>query len=233
MKIIFLNTKKSICGLITLTKISLFLLVLSLSACGGNDKRNIPPTVEVLDVNLSYLVTDTVNPSNRIIAVEAGANDIDGSISSINWSILSNHQIELIDSDTKTVQFIAPLINSEKIDLFVLEVEATDNQGSKTTDTVDIDLNDDLIVFIPPTSAKRGEYIEVNALIFGRESKISELNWSVSNGAEVTLLDADTATVTFHAPNSPSIFEVNLELEVSFMDGSENQIFNAFVTLHD
>jgi hypothetical protein len=233
MIIMFLNTKRNIMGLITLAKLSFLLLGLSLSGCGGSGTENMPPTVEMASVNFSYFATDTVDPSNRTIDVEADTGDIDGSISAISWSILSDHQIELIDSDTKIVQFNSPLINSEKIDLLVLEVEVTDNQGSETTDTVDIDLNDDLIIFIPLISAKRGEEIEVNALTFGRESKISELSWSVSNGIEVTLLDANTDTVTFLTPDSSTIFEVNLELEVSFMDGSENQIFNAFVTLHD
>ncbi|MFT6991100.1 MAG: hypothetical protein ACJASL_003087 [Paraglaciecola sp.] len=228
-----INRKKNILRLITLTNMFILLLGLSLSGCGGNSTENTPPTVKIGDVNLFYFVTDTLYPSKRTIEAEADADDIDGSISSINWSILSNHQVELIGSDTKTIQFTAPLINSEEIDLFVLEVEATDNQGSKTTDRVEIDLNDDLIIFIPLISAKRGEEIEVNALIFGRESKVSELNWSVSNGVEVTLLDANTDTVTFLAPNSSTLSAVNLELEVSFMDGSENRTFNAYVTLHD
>ncbi|AGH43706.1 hypothetical protein C427_1597 [Paraglaciecola psychrophila 170] len=228
-----INCKKYILRLITLTNMFILSLGLSLSGCGENSTENTPPTVKIGDVNLFYFVTDTLDPSKRTIEAVADADDIDGSISSINWSILSHHPIELIGSDTKTIQFTAPLINSEEIDLFVLEVEATDNQGSITTDTVEIDLNDDLIIFIPLISAKRGEEIEVNALIFGRESKVSELNWSVSNGVEVTLLDANTDTVTFLAPNSSTFSTVNLELEVSFMDGSENRIFNAYVTLHD
>ncbi|WP_293752266.1 hypothetical protein [uncultured Paraglaciecola sp.] len=233
MIIRFLNTQKNIIKLKKLTKIYFLLLSLSLSGCGGNSSENIPPTVDILNVEFLHTVTDTVDPANRIVVVEADVDDIDGSVSDVNWSILSSHQIDLIDSDTKVVRFNAPLINSSEIDLFVLEIEVTDNQGSKTTNSVDIDLNDDLIIFVPLISAKRGEEVEVNSLIFGRKNKISGLNWTVSNGVEVTLLDANTETVTFLAPSSSTISEVHLDLEVSYMDGSDNQIFKAFVILLD
>jgi hypothetical protein len=233
MIIRLLSTQKNIIELKKLTKISFLLLSLSLSGCGGNSAENIPPTVEILNVEFLHTVTDTVDPANRIVVVEADVDDIDGSVSDVNWSILSSHQIDLIDSDTKVVRFNAPLINSSEIDLFVLEIEVTDNQGSKTTNSVDIDLNDDLIIFVPLISAKRGEEVEVNSLIFGRKNKISGLNWTVSNGVEVTLLDANTETVTFLAPSSSTISEVHLDLEVSYMDGSDNQIIKAFVIMID
>jgi hypothetical protein len=79
----------------------ILLLGFSLSGCGENSTENISPTVKIGDVNLFYFVTDTLHPSKRTI--EAEANDIDGSISSINWSILSHHPIELIGSVTKTI----------------------------------------------------------------------------------------------------------------------------------
>ena len=73
----------------------------------------------------------------------------------------------------------------------------------------------------------------MNSLIFGRKNKISGLNWTVSNGVEVTLLDANTEIVTFLAPSSSTISEVHLDLEVSYMDGSDNQIIKAFVIMID
>jgi len=230
----FLNKLKNVVGLVTLIKMSFLLLVLSISGCGGNSTKNAPPTVQIVDVDSSTPIAGTVNPSNRMFIVEADISDVDGSISSINWSILSDQDIELIDYTTETVQFNAPLIDSDEIDLLVLEIEATDNRGSKTTDTVEIDLNDDLIIFIPLTSAEKGEEVVINALIFGRKSKISGFNWAVSSNVEITLFDTNTDTVSFLAPNTSSaVSEVSLTLEVSFMDGSENQIFNAFVDLLD
>ena len=226
-----LQLKKNVLELTVLLRISFLILILS--ACGGNSNENTPPTIEILDVNFFYFVTDTVDPSKRTVEVVAEANDIDGDISSIDWTILSNHEIDLIDADTKIVRFTSPLTNSEEIDLFVLEVEVTDNKGSKTTDTVEIDLNDDLLIFIPLISAIRREEVKVNALVLGRKSKISGFNWSVANGVDITLLDANTDTVTFIAPPSTTISEVKLVLEVSFMDGCKNQIFDVFVTLGD
>jgi hypothetical protein len=230
----FISKLKKNLGLVALTKMAFLLLGFSLSGCGENSApKNTPPNVQIVDVNSFNFVTDTVNPSNRIFVVEADTSDVDGTISNINWSILSGQDFELIDFSTEIVQFTAPLIDSDEIDLLVLEVEATDNQGSKTTDTVEIDLNDDLIIFIPLTSAEKGEEVVINALIFGRKSKISGFNWAVSSNVDVTLFDASTDTVSFLAPNISSVSDVSLTLEVSFMDGSENQIFNAFVNLFD
>ncbi|WP_158965754.1 hypothetical protein [Paraglaciecola sp. L3A3] len=230
---LFLTPATYISKLVKLNQMCLLLIVLAVIGCGGKSIDNRPPSVEIVDVNFVHVVTDVIDPANRIVTAEAKASDSDGSITAINWSILSEHQIDLRDADTEIVEFNAPLINSDEIDLLVLEVEVTDNSGSKTTATIELDLNDDLVINIPLVSAQRGQEAVVTVNIFGRASKIAGLNWSMPDDPDIILFDANTDTVRFLAPSSSSISEMKLSLLVSFIDGSEDKIYNSFITLHD
>lgn len=112
------------------------------------------------------------------------------------------------------------MITSEDQNLVIIEYTVTDNKESQTSSTYEQDINDYLTVLISDIEVNSGDESELRAMIHGRESKISKLLWSVDSEHEITLLDVDTKTVSFIAPDVNEITEVTLKLDITTTDAA-------------
>lgn len=215
---------------------SLFTLVLFSSllvGCGSNSenkKENVPPSIDTVSYSVSYNLQED---KSLLLAVEGTvfSSDEDGIIESYEWKLLTSQAITLDGYDTDTVNFEKKLINSEEVDEVILEVSVMDNDGAQTTlNTFEVDINDYLAVYLWDTEAKAGETIELKAGIYGRESNLASLTWSVKSEHNIQLLDANTGSVSFVAPNHTENNVVTLELKYEYLDG-QTQTAEAHVTI--
>jgi hypothetical protein len=181
------------------------------------EENNIPPTIDGFQTLSSVSFNDN-NSLTSNASFTVNASDIDGSIASYKWSLLSSQDIQLHDTETVTTSLEIPLISSEDQNLMIIEATVTDNKESQTSSTYKLDINDYLTVFIYDIEARTGDESELRATIHGRQSKISKLLWSVDSGHEITLFDADTKVVSFVAPDVNEITEVTLRLDVTTID---------------
>lgn len=195
----------------------LFYIVL-ISACNSNrnvqEEDNTPPVIDGFQAPSSVSFTDD-NSLISNVSITVNASDIDGSIVSYKWNLLSSQDIQLHDIETATINFEVPLISSEDQNIVIIEATVTDNKESQTSSTYEQDINDYLTVLIYDIEVNSGDESELRATVHGRESKISKLLWSVDSEHELALLDVNTKIVSFVAPDVSEITEVTLKLDIT------------------
>ena len=198
-----------------------FFYIILISGCNSNEsvqeEDNTPPVIDGFQASSSVSFADDNSLINNV-SITVNTSDIDGSIASYKWNILSSQDIQLHETDTATISFEVPLISSEDQNLVIIEATVTDNKESQTSSTFEQDINDYLTVLIYDIEVNSGDESELHATIHGRESKISKLLWSVDSEHEMTLLDVDTKIVSFVAPDVSEITEVILKLNITTTD---------------
>ena len=187
------------------------------------------------DANVTITVFDNIPPTasagadqsvyeGTSVALDAsGSSDSDGSIASYSWQQVdsSGYTAALIDADSATPSFTAPEVAADTELIFELTV--TDNNGDQDSDTVVIAIKDN-----NPPSANAGSDQSVN------EGAIVQLNGSASSDSEdstlgyswqqvdssgytAALIDADSATPSFTAPN-PVAADTDLIFQLTVTD---------------
>ncbi|WP_448211745.1 PKD domain-containing protein [Colwellia sp. MEBiC06753] len=201
--------------------IALALVLVSLFGCnndGDKDELNSPPVIEgATKTTASHY--DQENNLSFYTSWQAKTYDNDGEIVSYQWQLLTDQSFAISGLDTQTISFSYPAGRSEQPNQMIFDLTVTDDKGAKTSQTIEHDLNDYLIVDIWPKTAKSGEEAKLPAIIWGKASRISTLSWRVSSDHNITLFDANTDTVSFIAPQVNEETEIVLMLEVVETDG--------------
>lgn len=178
------------------------LVILFLTACGGGSDnsggaagdQNALPSVSV-DASVE------VNAAS-VVSIPSTASDTDGSIESYSWEQVSGDSVSLSGYDSATLSFDAPSVTVQSTLEFRITV--VDNDGGSASDTIVVTV---LPLNIAPI-ADAGEDFQVNegseTTISGSatdtDGSIATYAWTQVSGNGVTLLGADTATLTFEAP---------------------------------
>jgi hypothetical protein len=217
-----LNKMEFVMKLKPALKLLCFFYIVLISGCNSNEsvqEDNTPPVIDGYQTTSSVSFADD-NSLISNVSITVNASDIDGSIVSYEWSLLSSQDIQLHDTEIATISFEVPLISSEDQNQIIIEATVTDNKQSQTSSTYEQDINDYLTVLISDIEVNSGEEGALIATVLGRESKISTLLWTVDSALEIPLLDAETKVVSFVAPDVNEVTEVTLMLEVTETDGN-------------
>lgn len=189
----------------TLIKFFLFITLSGLVACGGSSKKPIQ------QVNNSPIVNAGadfhVNETNEV-KLFATASDPDGSITTINWQQTAGFQVELLNSNSLTPSFFAHTVAvGEQQTQITLQITATYNQGTSSSDNITITIN--AVNEAPIVNA--GEDIEVNekqlveitATASDDDNKIKSILWQQISGTPALIDDINSLKLSFVVPSIP------------------------------
>ena len=172
--------------------------------------------------------TVTVTGQNTIqefesLTLSAIADDIDGNIDTIMWSVKSGPVETLIGGDTQSVSFIAPGVAADTP--VVLEVLVTDNDGATAVGefAVTITATPNLAPTLSITgqdTVQEFESLALTAIANDSDGTIATFMWSVKSGPVETLIGGNTQSVSFIAPGVAADTPVVLEVLVTDNDGA-------------
>ena len=176
---------------------------------------NVPP---IANAGTDQLVMsgDTVN------LLGSNSSDPDGNISSYNWTYVSGTQVTIENANSSNAWFVAPQIEGS----ITIRLDVTDNNGAISSDEVIISVSN---ANIPPTATVNGGITVVSGdpnpvSVTGQgddtDGTITQYNWSQVAGPLVTLIDADTPTVSFNVPTVLVTSIVTLRLTVVDNEGA-------------
>jgi hypothetical protein len=202
-----------------LTLKTLFLsCFISISGCNSDENEiNIPPAIDGSSSTAVIVHTDD-NSLIKRVSMTVDASDIDGSIVAYKWNLLSEQNFQLNGKETATIDYEFPMVNSEEQNLLIIEATVTDNNDAQTSEIYEEDINDYIFVQVSDIEINAGAEGKLSASVYGRESNISTLLWTVDSEHELTLLDAETETVSFVAPDVNEVTEITLKLTVTDVD---------------
>ena len=203
-------------------------------------------------------VTDSDNAANEVsesaavgatVGVTAFASDADGSNNDVTYSLTSNpNNAFSIDSSSGEVTVANPAaINYENASTMQIEVTATSQDGSSSSETFNIAINDvdefdisavtdsDISDNVVNESAVVGASVGVTAFAEDLDGSDSDVTYSLSsNPGNAFAIDADTGEVTVNDPNALD-FEtaqtMQIEVTATSQDGStSNETFSISIT---
>ncbi|MCJ8312436.1 MAG: hypothetical protein HRU38_05720 [Saccharospirillaceae bacterium] len=167
---------------------------------------NIPPTANAGD---AFTTGD-----NTTVTVNGSADDIDGSVTSIAWTLTSGQTITLINADMATFSFDAPTVTTDETFSFTMSV--TDNSGSITTDTVDVSVTHTNLIPTVNAGSDITSGDAINITVTGSASdadgSIVSYAWAQTLGQSVVLTNANMASFSFDAPSNLSDQTLTFEL---------------------
>ena len=184
---------------------------------------NIPPTANA--------GSDVIaNPGDTIV-INGSGDDVDGTIASYNWVVTGGPSgIVLNGGDTAVVSFEMP-VDMQGLLSIVLQLTVTDDQGATGTDEVVIRPN------VPPIanagadqSAMVGDTVNLSGSGTDPDGTVVSYMWSQISGEPVTLVDPNSATTEFVAPNVATV--ITLRLKATDNHGGEDTD-DVVITIND
>lgn len=149
----------------------------------------------------------------------AGSADSDGSIVSYLWVQTSGPAVALMQANTVTAKFDAPLTDTQVSLTFDLTV--TDDGGATNTDSATVTVNPSQPPTVsagPDEEVVEGDDVALAGSASDADGTVATIDWVQTSGPAVTLTAEDTVTPSFTAPTVSSI--AVLEFEVTVVDGT-------------
>ena len=170
---------------------------------GGSSQRelpNVPPTANAgLDQSVDEQTTVTLSGSGV---------DSDGSIASYAWAQVSGTSVDLQNASSASASFEAP-DKASGMEELVFRLTVTDNRGEAASDEVSVTVS---YANSPPVADAGPDMTvlaqsQVTLMGSGEDSdgSVVSYQWGLSFGPQITLVDADTATASFTAPEWSSL----------------------------
>jgi len=178
----------------TIAKVSLSVLTCAvLAGCGGgSSETDNAPTVSV-----SASVALKEGRSANIVAT---ATD-DKQIASYQWSQVSGPTLTLTNTTAATVGVTAPAVSSDSD--AVLRVTVTDSAGQTASANVTVNVANNRLPAVTASfdSAAEKSNVTLTAVATDEDGDIVSYNWQQISGEPLTLTGADSAELSFVAPN--------------------------------
>ncbi|TWX63428.1 DUF1566 domain-containing protein [Colwellia demingiae] len=189
------------------------------------------PTVNLLPVVDAG--TDQAVDEETTVSLNATANDSDGSIVSYAWVQTTGSMVTLSNASSATATFIAPDVSSTTTLTF--DITVTDNIGDSTTDSLSVDINNNLAptaVFSVAIQIESGTSAELDAQSStDPEASPLQYDWrqTDSSGTGITLDDDSIVKPSFIAPTVGVTTVVTFELTVTDVGEKQDTYAATFV----
>jgi hypothetical protein len=172
----------------------------------------------------------TVDEETTVTLDGTGSSDPDGDTLSFSWTQAAGPSVTLIDSTTATPEFTAPEVDTATTLFFDLTV----SDGSKSdTDSVSVTVEPTNSAPTADAGANRRVNEGTTVTLDGTRSSDPDgdslsFSWTQTGGPSVALIDSNTATPEFTAPDVDSSTSLTFELTVS--DGSKSDTDSVTIT---
>ncbi|MFY8351074.1 PKD domain-containing protein [Pseudoalteromonas sp. SSM20] len=206
-------------------KLSLISSALLLVGCGGSDKKE---EVVIVENSLPTVSLNAVSINeNKPVTVKASANDSDGKIATYEWTVTSEHEIQLENASSAEVSFTAPSVSDEG-DIITLNVKVTDDDGASASAETNITVANVVpMVSFPTLTMNEKETKTLTATIDGAGDEVKNVNWSiVESDSGLELSNANTPVVNISAPELRETKSFTLSLSVEDVDGDITSLSN-------
>lgn len=168
----------------------------------------------VADAGMDFVATRADN----LVLDGTQSHDIDGQIAAYSWVQTSGAAVELMGAMGANPEFLAPATAG----VLSFELEVTDDSGLSATDTLQLRIN------APPDAAAGADFVidqGETVLLDGTTSSdedgvIATFAWAQASGPIVMLMDADSATPAFVAPQVAGV--LSFRLTVTDDDGESD-----------
>ncbi len=186
---------------------------LALAGCNnssdGGNIANVSPTVIIQSISAS---------ENTLVTLDATASDSDGSVSSYSWELTSGQTVTLTGDTTSSLSFTTPSV-LDAGDTLSFKVVVTDNDGAtaEATNTVTVS-NIVPSAIVAEQTVDEKDNVSVAATVSGNGNEIVSYLWIQTSGSTVELINADTDTLSFTAPEIIANEVIGLSLTVTDSD---------------
>lgn len=167
--------------------------------------------------------TDQTVSEGGLVTLQAG--DSSGDIVSYSWVQTGGIAVILSDAGSASPTFSSPDVDS--VTTLTFELTITDSNGGQTVDSVSVTVNPSVSISIPPVANAGADLVvEENGLIIvggsgaDEDGEIVSYAWVQTGGVTVALINADSAFVSFTAPETLGETTLSFELTVTDNDGN-------------
>jgi len=184
--------------------------------------------------NVSLVTSATEVKEGEAVSITAAAIDANaGDTLTYTWVQTSGTAATLTGKDTASLSFTAPNVDADEVLEFALTVnDGTDDVVS--TVLITVKNNNIPVVSLTPsaTEVKEGEDVSITAVAIDADSDdILTYSWAQTSGTAVTLTGADTASLSFTAPQVSA--NETLEFALTVNDGTDDVVSTISVKVND
>lgn len=205
----------------SITKDDNFVTVTSLSS-GDIDTLKSIEIIEFKDqiftLNNAPILTmpeDIIVRVGSSVELSVTASDPDNDDLIYSWVQTSGTSVTLSGSDSATVSFTAPIVNT--VSTVVLEANVSDSVDT-TKDVVNITIqpnNAPELTITDPQTVNEGDSVTISVTATDDDNDALSYRWVQVNGTTLNLTGSDTDAVTFVAPNVTADETLSVEVFVS------------------
>lgn len=156
---------------------------------------------------------------------------LDGSAStgplgfSFSWTQVDGSTVTLQNANTASAYFSAPGV-SDSGAILVFKLAVVDDEGNRSEDTVSVRVaNEDnsnhppSIATIEDLTVNEGDQVVLIASAYDSDGDMMTFSWTQNSGSPVALIGANTATLSFNAPEVSSDTTLSFQLRVTDEQG--------------
>ena len=168
---------------------------------------------------------------NTTVSLDGSASfDTDGTIASYSWTQVSGPEVTISNADQAVASFTAPEVDADSSLGFQLTV--TDNDGAAHTDTINVTINNVVIVVVEqnqaPVAVTANDFStddDTTVVLNGSASNdpdgtIVTYSWVQTAGINVSLYNSNKPLATFVAPVLKADSQLSFQLTVTDDDGA-------------
>jgi len=207
------------------TQLLVLLFITQFVACGGGGGDGDGSTDTISPPNVAPITNagddQTLNEVTTVALTGSGT-DSDGTIASYSWIQTGGSNVTVNNADTASASFDTPSTLEQLTLTFQLTV--TDNDGAAATDTINITINP--INVAPITNAgsdqtvNEGTTVALTGSGTDSDGTLASYSWIQTDGSNVTVTNADTASASFDAPSTLEQLTLTFQLTVTDNEGA-------------
>ncbi len=230
LNVTLINANTPVVSFVAPSQKTAIVLQLTVSdANGGSSSDSVKIDVLAPIVNQNPIVkagVDLAVKTGETVAITGSATDVETLPVNLiySWTQVSGLNVTLINANTPKVSFVAP---SQKTTV-VLQLTVSDANGGSSSDTVNINVTEVIVNQNPVVQAGADFSVNINEAVAIKGSATDQetlpanllYNWTQVSGLTVSLVNANTPTVSFAAPSQKTT--VVLQLTVNDANGGSS-----------